>query len=94
MTQGRPSLEEAPVAVQPASHLIHGVLHFLRIARLRKNILFGALVIFTVLGGLYYASATRFYEAKASLLIRQNGKRSEHAFVGSRGRQPRHHANV
>ncbi len=56
-----------------ASHLVHSLMHFLRVIRFRKNIVFAACVAATLLGGLYYASVTRYYEAESRLLIRQTG---------------------
>lgn len=80
-------IDEPTVGGQPASHLVHGVIHFLRIARLRKNVLYTSLAIAGLLGALYYASATRIYEAKATLLIRQNNKDTSPPSMASEGGQ-------
>ena len=66
---------EPETAVQDASmaQAIHQVVQFSRVVRYRKNIVVLALVASALLGGLYYATATRYYEAKASLLILQTG---------------------
>jgi polysaccharide biosynthesis transport protein len=56
-----------------ASHLVHAALSFLRLVQCRKNVMFAALVIALLLGGLYFITATRYYEADASLLILQTG---------------------
>ncbi len=55
------------------SQAIHQVVQFARVVRYRKNIVVLALIVAALLGGLYYATATRYYEAKASLLILQTG---------------------
>jgi len=59
--------------VQPASHLVHSVMHFLRVVRYRKDVVLAAMVVAFLLGSLYYATATRVYQSKASLLILQAG---------------------
>src|SRR5688572_6119348 len=66
---------ELQTAVQDASmaQAIHQVVQFSRVVRYRKNIVVLALVASALLGGLYYATATRYYEASASLLILQTG---------------------
>ncbi len=56
-----------------ASHLVHTALSFLRLVRCRKNVMFAALLIALLLGGLYFMTAPRYYEADASLLILQTG---------------------
>lgn len=52
---------------------LHEILRFLRIVRFRKNIMAVALLVSVLLAGLYYATATRVYESKASLLVLQTG---------------------
>lgn len=52
---------------------LQNLLRFARVVRRRKEIVLGALAIAALLGGLYYASATRYYQAKAQLLILQTG---------------------
>lgn len=56
-----------------ASHFIHGLYHFARLVRHRKHILFVSVLAATILAGLYYATATRYFESQASLLIMQAG---------------------
>jgi len=55
------------------SHLVHSTLHFLRIARYRKNVILTAVLVGAFLGGLYLATATRMYRSDASLLILHSG---------------------
>lgn len=52
---------------------LHNLLRFARVVRRRKEVVLGALALTSLLGVLYYASATRYYQAKAQLLILQTG---------------------
>lgn len=61
---------------QPMSQLIHGAARFLRIVWYRKQVLGAAAVVAALLGLLYYATAPRFYQAEASVLILQVGDAS------------------
>jgi capsular exopolysaccharide synthesis family protein len=61
------------VAEQAAPHVLHSFVRFGRVVRYRKNILITFLVAGILLGGLYFATATRFYESNASLLVMQTG---------------------
>ncbi|MCE9554811.1 MAG: polysaccharide biosynthesis tyrosine autokinase [Planctomycetes bacterium] len=61
---------------QPMSQLIHGAARFLRIVWYRKQVLGVAAVVAALLGLLYYATAPRFYQADASVLILQVGDSS------------------
>lgn len=58
---------------QSTTHLVHVLLQFALAVRHRKNVVILALVVCTLLGGLYYATATRYYSAKAQLLVMQSG---------------------
>ena len=49
----------------------HAILQFLHVVRYRRHVMFAALAVSLALGGLYYATATRYYDAQASLLILQ-----------------------
>jgi polysaccharide biosynthesis transport protein len=51
--------------------LVHVLMQFLFTVRYRKNVVIAALICCGVLGGLYYATATRYYRAKAGLLMIQ-----------------------
>lgn len=64
-----PELDGSPSAV----HLVHVITRFLRVAYYRKNIIIAAVVVAGVLGALYYATATRIYQADAELLVLQTG---------------------
>ena len=53
--------------------ILHGVVRFLRMLRRRKAYVLASLSICGLLGTVYYLTATRVYEGRASLLITQSG---------------------
>ena len=55
------------------SHAVYAVIRFLRVLRYRKRYVAAALTVAGILGALYYFTATRIYEAKASLLVTRVG---------------------
>ena len=55
------------------THLVQALLHFLRVVRYRQSVVVTALVVSVLLGILYYATATRLFQSKASLLVLQTG---------------------
>jgi len=57
----------------PATQVAHGLLHFALAVRYRKNVVLASLAAAALLGGLYYATATRYYAAKAAILVTQVG---------------------
>ena len=65
--------EQTEQSTQSMAHLVRGCVHFLRVVRYRQSVLIGSVVVAALLGGLYYGTATRFYQAKASLLVLQTG---------------------
>ena len=56
-----------------ASHFIHALIRFYWVLRRCKAIVFTSIGIFLLLGILYYATATRAYQATASLLVLKRG---------------------
>ncbi len=52
---------------------VHAVLRFILAVRYRKNVVVTTMAAAILLGVLYYATATRFYSAKAEMLISQTG---------------------
>lgn len=56
-----------------AADAVHAVLRFLRVLRFRKSHIVTAVAVTSLLGALYYFTATRIYEASASLLVNQTG---------------------
>jgi capsular exopolysaccharide synthesis family protein len=55
------------------THIVHVLLQFAVAVRHRKHVLIAAIVVAGLLGGLYYATATRYYAARASLLVLHSG---------------------
>jgi len=55
------------------AHAVQSLAHFARVVRYRKVVLLGTLAVSGLLGSLYYATAPRLYQAKASLLVLQTG---------------------
>jgi len=68
-----PTVVESEPAIQATAHVVHVLMQFALAVRYRKNVMIAALLVSGLLGGLYYATATRFYAAKASLLVMQAG---------------------
>ena len=60
--------------VQPisATHALYSFMRFLRIVQRQKMVVVVALIITSVIGMLYYATAERQYEAKGQLLVLSN----------------------
>jgi len=58
---------------QSGAHAAHVLLRFFAAVRYRRNVLIAAMAACALLGGLYYATATRFYSSKAAMLITQTG---------------------
>ena len=70
-----PSPDDRPIAApnEPQTATLAAIVRFLQVVRIRRGILFCTLFISTVLGGLYFAPATRLYESKARLYVLQMG---------------------
>ena len=70
-----PSPDDRPIAAanEPQTATLAAIVRFLQVVRIRRGILFCPLFISTVLGGLYFATATRLYESKARLYVLQMG---------------------
>jgi len=58
---------------QASSHIVHAMMHFLLAVRYRRNLVLVALLVAGMLGGLYYATATRYYAAGAQIFIMGSG---------------------
>ncbi len=56
-----------------AGHIVYALVQFALAVRYRKNVVILAVLVALLLGGLYYATATRYYSAKATLLVMQAG---------------------
>jgi polysaccharide biosynthesis transport protein len=84
MTQNTEQLQVIPdpgLEATSLSHPIQTVARFLRIVLFRREILIVTVIAAALLGGLYYATATRIYEANASLLLLQMGDHDTAASV-------------
>jgi len=68
-------LQNAPQQADPRStaHIVHALMHFLRVARYRKSVIIVSAVVVGLLGAFYYATATRIYQSEAQLLVLQAG---------------------
>ena len=67
-------MESPEIAAQPGNaQAVHAVMQFLRIVRYRKNVVITALLVSCLLGGLYYGTATRYYQSTASLMVLETG---------------------
>ncbi len=76
MTQNNEQLQLLPdsgVEAASLSHPVQTLARFLRIVLLRREILIASVIATVLLGALYYATATRIYEANASLLVMHTG---------------------
>lgn len=69
----RPSADEHSAPAEGAADAVQTVMQFLRVVYYRKSYVVTCVVVASLLGGLYYYTATRIYEATASLLITQTG---------------------
>jgi len=65
-----PTAESRPHA---NGHIVHAMMQFAVALRHRKKLVFASLMGTALLGGLYFATATRYYSAEASLLVLQTG---------------------
>lgn len=68
-----PIAAESQPAGQSAAHIVQVLMQFALAVRYRKNVMLSAFLVTGLLGGLYYATATRYYAANASLLVIQTG---------------------
>ncbi|MCG8584036.1 MAG: polysaccharide biosynthesis tyrosine autokinase [Pirellulales bacterium] len=64
-------------------HVLHSLVRFGRVVRYRKGMLTAFVIAGLLLGGLYFATATRLYESGASLLVMQTGREVEGAAMRS-----------
>jgi polysaccharide biosynthesis transport protein len=58
---------------QQGTPVAHTLLRFVLAVRYRKNVIFATMATSALLGGIYYATATRCYSAKAAMLVSQTG---------------------
>ncbi|MBN2023885.1 MAG: polysaccharide biosynthesis tyrosine autokinase [Pirellulales bacterium] len=77
----------SPGEGQSSRILVHMLAQFLLAVRYRKNVVIASLVACALLGGLYFATATRFYGAKAGMLMMQTGMDEAGLVAGQFGEQ-------
>jgi polysaccharide biosynthesis transport protein len=58
---------------QQGSPVAHTLMRFALAVRYRRNVVFTTMAICLVLGAIYYATAKRYYGAKAAMLVSQTG---------------------
>ncbi len=51
------------------THIVHALMQFVSALRYRKNVVLTSLAVAALLGGVYYGTATRYYEAGAEVLV-------------------------
>ena len=68
-----PAPAEAEPEPHAGAHLAHTLMRFFLAVRYRKNVVLAAMAVAVLLGALYYLTATRYYGAKAAMLISQTG---------------------
>lgn len=61
------------VSGRAPTHAVHSLMQFLRVVRYRQSVVLATLTITCLLGALYYTTAKRYYQSKASLLVLQTG---------------------
>ena len=59
---------------RPSAEIAHSMFRLAIAVRYRKNLVVAVMAAAVLLGGLYYATATRRYSAKAQLLVTQTGR--------------------
>lgn len=65
------------------AQFVHALIQFAMTVRYRKNIVILSVIVAMILGGLYFATATRRYQAGAELLVMQTGADKLQASVAS-----------
>lgn len=87
--------EEQPTT-EPANeatvHVVHALMQFLVAVRYRIKLVAVAVGVAILLGGLYYATATRYYGARASLLVMQTLADGSSPVAADSEQQPNHMA--
>ena len=68
-----PTVAHAEPRSRSTTHIVHALVQFGWAVRHRKEIVIGSLAAAVLLAMLYYATATRYYEATAELFILQSG---------------------
>lgn len=61
---------DPPVPTLNTSSVVHSAMRFLWLLKRRKTVLLLSMIVTMTLGGLYFATATRTYRAKAASTLR------------------------
>ncbi len=64
-----PTVVQSEPAPSSTTHIVHALMQFLLAVRYRKNVVLVSLIVAGMLGGLYFATATRYYGATARVLV-------------------------
>jgi polysaccharide biosynthesis transport protein len=70
---------------RPTTDIVHGLMQFVIAVRHRKGVVIAAVFVTGVLGVLYYATATRYYDSSATLLVLQSGSETTSAAMKQQG---------
>lgn len=73
MSEELDQTSESAIRSGASSNSLHALMHFVRVARYRYRTIVMSVVAVAILGALYYTTTPRLYQAKASLLVMQNG---------------------
>jgi capsular exopolysaccharide synthesis family protein len=73
MTQLETQSDVQPRPEGSTRHFVYSLMHFLRVVRYRKGVVITSVVVALLLGGLYYTTATRYYQSRAGILVMQTG---------------------
>ncbi len=67
--------QDTPTDTAPrdAGQLVRALMQFARVVRFRKGVVIACIAVACGLGGLYYATATRYYESTAGIFVMQTG---------------------
>jgi len=68
-----PTVLQSESPQESSTHIVHAMMQFLMAIRYRWNVVVTSLAVAGVIGGVYYATATRYYGAKARILVRPTG---------------------
>ena len=64
-----PTTANAEPEIDSTQHIVHVLMQFALAVRHRRNVLIVAVVVACLLGGLYYFTATRYYQSRAALVL-------------------------
>jgi len=68
-----PTVLQSESPHESSTHIVHALMQFLLAIRYRWNVVATSLAVAGLLGGLYFATATRYYGARAKIFVRPTG---------------------